>query len=121
MVLELAFRVECFGERGVGPVRLRQRRRAQKCSGAHRSSCVGPRDVSERRKNSGSAPYPAGGDDEVILFAHPPRRFDNLLFLIRDDLYALQTDAEVEAELGEVMAVRIFRLGVQDLARRIVR
>lgn len=42
----------------------------------------------------------AAGDDEVIAGAHTSHCFDDIFFVIGDDLDSLQLDAEREAELG---------------------
>lgn len=44
-------------------------------------------------------------DDKVVLVRHPSGGFDDLVFIIGDDLDPFELDAEIEAMLGEEVGV----------------
>ena len=52
----------------------------------------------------------AGCDDHIVLLAHPPRGFYDLLLIIGYDLHSLQINPQREAEFGKVCRVRVDRL-----------
>lgn len=58
---------------------------------------------------------PAACHDEVIHLRHASCRFNNVRLLIGNHFDSSQVDAQVEAPLGEVIAVRVFCLAVQHL------
>ena len=47
----------------------------------------------------------AAGNDEVVLGAHAPDAFDDLVFVVGDYFNAFERDAEREAPAGEIGGV----------------
>lgn len=61
--------------------------------------------------------YTAAGDDEVVILRHAPSSFDDVSFIVGNHFYALEVDAEIEAEFREPVGVGV--LGLHSFIRSV--